>query len=171
MKHDTISLRRRHLMIAGLAGIAAPASLFAGQSGAATRRALWPLHERNAPAVAEPGAGGSGEKLVVSGRILRPDGKPLADATVDAWYAEASGDYAASATTDADGRFVFTTLAPSAYPGRPQHIHYRVSHKEHRTPLTQLHFAHTPGIPEDRVAQLQRDETGAWRAAFGLTLA
>lgn len=171
MKHVTISLRRRHLMIAGLAGIAAPASLFAGQSGAALHGAPQPLHERSALAVAEPGAGSSEEKLVVSGRILSPDGKPLAGATIDAWRADAKGDCVASVTTDADGRFMFTALAPAEYPGRAKHLLYRVSHKEYRTSVTQLHFAHAPGISGQGITRLHRDEAGVWRAAFGLTLA
>lgn len=194
MKRNTISLRRRHLVIAGLAGVAAPATLFAGQCSA----------PRNAPAVAELFASGNEgkDRLVVSGRIVgAPDGKPLAGATVEVWHADESGDYSAdhgkiargtpdspgsppcaSVTTDADGRFVFTTIAPAEYSGRPRHIRYRVSHQGHAMPVTQLYFAPARGVSDDRVAQLQRDDNfavaqlqrdnaGTWRATFGLTLA
>ena len=180
MKHNTISLRRRHLVLAGLAGVAAPATLFAGQCGGTLR---------NAPVVAELFASGSGgkDKLVVSGRILgAPDCKPLAGATVEVWHADANRDYraftrgkqddpgcvpCASVTTDADGRFMFTTIVSAEYPGHPRHINYRVTHQGHAMPVTQLYFARERGVPDDRVAQVHRDDAGTWRATFGLTLA
>ena len=127
----TISLRRRHLMIAGLAGAAAPLLAFAGRAGAC----------------------GAGGKLIVSGRILRPDRKPLAGATVEVWHAGAEGG-GIRVATDADGRFMFVTAV------LPRQVCYRVSHEGHETPVRQL-----------SLAQPQRDEKGAWRATFGLTLA
>ena len=140
-------------MIAGLAGMAVPGTLFAARSG-----------------------GGTGaEKLIVSGRILRADGKPLAGAKVEALNARAHGG--SSVTTDADGRFVFATLAPA---GNSPRIHYQVSHAEHGTLARQLYLGRAPGVGSkdvaqlqrgrENVAQLQRDEAGTWRAAFGLTL-
>ena len=163
MKHDATSLRRRHLLIAGLAGAAAPATILAWR-GSGT--------PQDAPAVAELSASGgaAGEKLVISGRILRPDRKPLAGATVEAWHAEATEERA-SVATDADGRFMFVTDMPAGDPGRPRPILYRVSHNGREMLATQLHFRREAGVPGDRVARLQRDETGAWRAAFGVTLA
>ena len=182
MKHDTrkvISLRRRHLMIAGLAGVAAPATVFAAQ------RSATPLA---APAAAELHASGSGreDRLVVSGRMVgAPDGKPIAGARLEAWHADANGEYigsrrgtqddsgsplSASVTTDADGRFMFTTIFPAGYSGRPPQLHYRVGHGGHETPVAQLHFARQRGISCNDAAHLQRDDAGTWRAAFGLVL-
>ena len=155
MKHTTISLRRRHLMIAGLAGLAAPGALFGAWSGGLTD---------NAQATAGTGAEGKG--LVISGRILGADGKPLAGATVDALNPGVDGIF--SAVTDADGRFMFTTPAPT---GRLRRIQYRVSHPEHGVIKRELYLGSTTGDAADNVAQLQRDEAGTWRASFGLTLA
>ena len=146
MKPSTISLRRRHLMMAGLAGAAAPSPLFAGQLS-----------------IAEIGAAESAPRLIVSGRILGgPDGKPLAGATVEAWHAGAAGD-AARATTDGDGRF-FTTIASADPSSRPRRIHYRVRHEGREMPVTQR-------ISDDLVANLRRDDAGAWRTTFALALA
>lgn len=146
MKPSTISLRRRHLMMAGLAGAAAPAPLFAGQL-----------------TVAEVGTTGSAPMLIVSGRILGgPDGKPLAGAAVEVWHSAANSGLA-SATTDGDGRF-FTMIAPADSSGRSRRIHYRVRHEGRETPVTQR-------ISGDLVANLRRDDAGAWRTTFGLTLA
>jgi protocatechuate 3,4-dioxygenase beta subunit len=162
MKHDTISLRRRHLMIAGLAGAAAPAITFGTQTNGV------PLDARDAGRIAAFSAGE--HKLVVSGRILRPDGAPLAGGTVEAWHVDADAAHA-SATTDADGRFMFTMTTTGKTSGRPQGIRYRVRHRGHDTPVTQLQFARSPGAPEGRVARLQRDDAGIWRASFGHSLA
>ena len=70
-----VSLRRRQVIIAGLGTVVAPAAFHA-------------LPERR-------------EKLILSGRILGSDGKPLAGATV-----AAGGAYT---VTDADGRFLVVT--------------------------------------------------------------
>jgi len=78
VKHDPISLRRRHLMIAGAVAIATPSAAFAGQSGNATDVAS--------------------ATMVISGRVLGPDGKPLAGAAIDA-----NNLPGVTATTDADG--------------------------------------------------------------------
>ena len=71
---------------------------------------------------------------------------------VEVWHEEA-GEHA-SAVTDADGRFMFATVMP------PRDIQCRVTHEGRSMPARRLHFA-----------QPQRDEKGAWRATFGLTLA
>ncbi len=166
MQHDTISLKRRQLMIAGIAGVSLPAFAFAGQSGGAPQVA---------PAATDLYSGDSGREggLVVSGRIVGPDGKPRTGAAVEAWQANAHGEATthASSITDGDGRFVISLTAPAAGSGRPQQIYYRVSHQGHATPVTPLHFARARGAAADRLAQLQRDESGIWRTTFGLTLA
>lgn len=167
MKHDTrnsFSLRRRHLLIAGCAGVAAPAALFAAQCNGTPG---------SAAAVNGFVASGieAGGKLVVSGRIVGADCKPLADAAVTAWHAGANPDSAVSVTTDADGRFMFTTTAPTGYRGGAPHINCRVGHGGREVHATQLYFAGGRGVSDSRIAQLQRDAAGTWRATFGLSLA
>ena len=134
MKSDNISLRRRHLMIAAVAGLAVPAGVFAASYDKA-------------------GTESAARPLIVSGRITDPDGKPVAGAMVAAAHA--------NATTDADGRFVFTTVADNARIDGPQSLDCRVSHSMHRTRDHRIDF---------RRASVQRDDAGAWRAAVGLQL-
>ena len=79
------------------------------------------------------GAGVTGEKLVVEGRIVDGDGKGVGDAVVEIWQANAHGRYAhpedtqdkpleagfkgfGRVPTDDDGRFVFTTIKPGRVP-------------------------------------------------------
>ena len=72
--------------------------------------------------------------------------------------------------TDAEGRYHFSTIVPAQYPGRPRHIHYRVSHAAHVTLVTQLYFGRERGVAEELVAALKRDDKGISRAVFDVTL-
>lgn len=137
-------------MIAGLAAAALPGTLFAARLGSATTGIAGP------PAAAA--------KLVVSGRLVDANGKPLAGAHIETLDGRA--DAAASVTTDADGRFVLTSLTPGA---SSPHLRYRVSHAQHATIVRQLELPRTPGAGGD--VALQRDAGGTWRAAIGVTLA
>ena len=130
------------------------------------------------------GSGGK-DRLLVSGHVLGTGCKPLAGALVEIWHADANGDYSgftrgkqddaacllrASIKTDAEGRYSFSTVAPAEYPGRPRHIHYRVSHTAHDTLVTQLYFARERGVSDDLVTTVQRDGKGVARATFDITL-
>jgi protocatechuate 3,4-dioxygenase beta subunit len=106
-----------------------------------------------------------GQVLNVMGRVLNLSGEPAREATVEVWQANAYGRYshpgdrnpvpldpyfegAAVLTTDADGRYRFTTIKPAAYPAgpnlmRPAHIHFQVSSKRDRL-VTQMYFDGDP---------------------------
>jgi protocatechuate 3,4-dioxygenase alpha subunit len=78
-------------------------------------------------------ADASGERIRVEGRVLDGDGKPISDAMIEIWQADAQGRYASPAdkralpnvsfkgfgrsATDADGRYGFDTIKPGAVPG------------------------------------------------------
>ena len=159
MKSSTVSLRRRQLMIAGLASAAAPTALFAAECSV--------THDPFAPpTVAEVSANPSGDKLIVSGRVVGGDCKPLFGAVVEAWH-DGSNERT-SATTDADGRFMLTT-AP-VVEGRLRPLRIRVSHGQRRL-VQQHYFTKAPGAPDETLSHLNRDDTGTWRTTLGLTLA
>lgn len=160
---NTISLRRRHLVIAGLMGAATPGAIFAAQCTGVNVPSGAPA----APEVAELLTSRTEEKLVVSGRIVGGDCKPLAGAVVVVWHADPKE--AVSATTDADGRFMLTTKTP--VDGPPDSFHIRVSHPERGTVLTQRYFPPSHSVSEDQVARFARDDAGTWRTTLGLTLA
>jgi len=153
MNSKKISLRRRQLVIAGLAGSAAPAlaSQFRGSGAAAD----------------ELSAVAADHDLVISGRVLARDGRALAGAAVDVWRANAPSG-AARAITDGDGRF-FAKVA-GARAARPQRIRYRVSAGGRTLASEELYFARGRAVAERRSGHLQRDETGTWRATFGISL-
>ncbi len=110
-----------------------------------------------------------GERIVVAGRVLDEDDRPVSDTVVEVWQANAAGRYAHRADThDASvdpnfsgagrvrtngaGRFRFVTIKPGAYPWqnhenawRPAHIHFSVFGPSFLTRLvTQMYF---PGDP------------------------
>lgn len=182
-----MSVRRRQLLVAGIAGLLGSRAL-AQQCRVTPRDQLGPFYTRNAPEQSDLCSSGSGGKarLIVSGRILgAPDCKPLAGALVEVWHADANGDYSeftrgkkddpacllrARLKTDAEGRYSYSTVVPAEYPGRPRHIHYRVSHTGHATLVTQLYFARERGVAEELVVPLQRDDKGVALANFNVVL-
>jgi protocatechuate 3,4-dioxygenase beta subunit len=160
VKPDTISLRRRHLMIAGLAGAAAPFTVFAGKHAVAPD-----------DVASLSGTNEGGGPMIVSGRILgASDAKPLAGAMVEVW-----SDYGCSnctrATTDADGRFMLTASAPAEHEGAPRRLHYRVTHNGHATPLRPLYLGGGAGAAEEFIAHVERDDHNILRASFGVSVA
>lgn len=184
-------MRRRQLLFASVAGCVATPTL-AQQCRVTPRDQLGPFYLRNAPEQNDLCVSGSGGKarLLVTGRVLGvPDCKPLAGALVEVWHADANGDYSgfnasargktddpqcllrASLQTDAGGRYSFSTIVPAEYPGRPRHIHYRVSHAAHATLVTQLYFERERGVAEALVAPITRDDKGVSRASFDIALA
>jgi len=110
-----------------------------------------------------------GERIVLSGRVVDGDGRPLPDTLIEIWQANAAGRYAHATDrhpapldpnfdgggrclTDAEGRYRFTTIKPGAYPWgnhhnawRPAHIHFSLFGRAfaHRL-VTQMYF---PGDP------------------------
>ena len=182
-------LRRRRLILAGIAWFAAPGAAIAQQCRVTPRDALGPFYKSGAPFQTELCASGrgGGEKLLVTGRVLgMPDCKPLAGALVEVWQADARGDYTlvtpgkkedekcllrASIRTDGEGRYAFTTILPGEYPGRPRHIHYRISHAGYTTLVTQLYFARESGVPDQLVVSTARNAQGVAQAVFDITLA
>ena len=80
------------------------------------------------------GTGVTGERIVITGRVLDADGQGVSDAVLELWQADAQGRYAhpedqqektaqpgfqgfGRVPTGEDGSFRFTTIKPGAVPG------------------------------------------------------
>lgn len=132
-----------------------------------------------------------GDVVEVHGQVLDTDGKPVADALVDVWQANAHGRYAherdpntapldpnfqgwARLTTDAEGRFRVRTIKPGAYPvadgwSRPPHIHFKVARRGFHELTTQMYFAGDPLNDVDRLLlDVPESERAALIVAFAL---
>jgi protocatechuate 3,4-dioxygenase beta subunit len=123
-----------------------------------------------------------GERIVVTGRVLDDEGKPLRGVLVEVWQANACGRYrhevdrhpapldpnfsgAGRCLTDDDGRYRFVTVKPGAYPWgnhenawRPAHIHFSVFGRTFTQRLvTQMYFPGDPLFPYDPIFNSVRD--------------
>ncbi len=92
-------------------------------------------------------SGMSGTKLILSGYVFTADCKPVANARVDFWQADADGQYDNAGyklrgyqLTDANGRYELETVIPGLYPGRTRHIHVKVSAPNGPVLTTQVYF-------------------------------
>ena len=119
-----------------------------------------------------------GERIIVTGRVLDGDGRPVRDSLIEIWQANAAGRYthhldrhpapldpnfsgAGRCLTDSEGRYSFTTIKPGAYPWknhdnawRPAHIHLSLFGPAFRTRLiTQMYFPGDPLFEQDPIFQ------------------
>jgi protocatechuate 3,4-dioxygenase beta subunit len=123
-----------------------------------------------------------GERIIVSGRVLDENGRPVPDALIEIWQANAAGRYLhkrdqhnapldanfsgeGRTVTDAHGRYQFMTVKPGAYPWgnhfngwRPQHIHFSLFGRAYATRLvTQMYFPGDPLLDFDPIFQCVPD--------------
>jgi protocatechuate 3,4-dioxygenase beta subunit len=138
-----------------------------------------------------------GERIIVTGRLLEEDGRPVRNALIEIWQANAAGRYrhvgdqhpapldpnfagAGRTLTDDEGRYQFITVKPGAYPWlnhpnawRPAHIHFSVFGRSFSSRLvTQMYFPGDPLFEFDPIFQSVRDERARARlvADFDLEL-
>jgi protocatechuate 3,4-dioxygenase beta subunit len=132
-------------------------------------KALSPLPEGNDLTVGPGGKQSEGEKISLSGRVMNTAGQVLPGIRVEIWQVDARGHYVVekaadkdpdfagygAVSTDAVGRYAFTTIRPRGYARygglikRAAHIHVRVS-GEGLTPFaTEVWFAGDPGNERD----------------------
>lgn len=138
-----------------------------------------------------------GERIIVEGRVIDEDGRPVRDSLVELWQANAAGRYshrvdqhdapldpnftgAGRAITDADGRYRFLTIKPGAYPWlnhtnawRPAHIHFSLWGPSFLTRLvTQMYFPGDPLLALDPIYNSVPDPRGRERliSRFDLSL-
>jgi protocatechuate 3,4-dioxygenase beta subunit len=142
-----------------------------------------------------PGGEPQGERIIVSGRVVDEDGRPLPHVLVEVWQANAAGRYrhsrddhpapldpfftgAGRSETDAEGRYSFTTIKPGAYPWRnhpnawrPAHIHFSIFGRSFLTRLiTQMYFPNDPLFPYDPMLQSIPDERARQRMVSSFDL-
>ena len=117
-----------------------------------------------------------GERIIVSGRVLDSDGRPIPDTLVEIWQANAAGRYkhqvddhqapldpnfdgSGRCVTDSQGRYRFITIKPGSYPWRnhpnawrPSHIHFSLLGRAFTQRLvTQMYFPGDPLFAQDPI--------------------
>jgi protocatechuate 3,4-dioxygenase beta subunit len=129
-----------------------------------------------------------GERIIVTGRVLDGDGRPVRHTLVEVWQANASGRYvdvaddhqapldpnftgAGRCLTDAEGQYRFVTVKPGAYPWRnhenawrPAHIHFSLFGPALTSRLvSQMYFPGDPLMPFDPILNSIPDPRGRER--------
>jgi protocatechuate 3,4-dioxygenase, beta subunit len=124
-----------------------------------------------------------GERIIVTGRVLDENAKPVPNTLVEIWQANAAGRYphkndnhdapldpnfsgAGRTLTDDQGRYKFITIRPGEYPWRnhynawrPAHIHFSLFGPAFCTRIvTQMYFPGDPLLPYDPMFTCVPDE-------------
>jgi protocatechuate 3,4-dioxygenase beta subunit len=122
------------------------------------------------------GGEAQGQRIVVHGRVLDGDEKPVPHTLLEVWQANAGGRYRHTGdnwpapldpffnglgrcVTDANGHYSFTTIKPGAYPWmnhdnawRPAHIHFSLFGTAFTQRLvTQMYFPDDPMFFQDPI--------------------
>ena len=136
-----------------------------------------------------------GERMILTGRVLDDNGRPVSQALLEIWQANAAGRYlhvkdqhpapldpnftgAGRTLTDENGCYRFVTIKPGAYPWlnhynawRPAHIHFSIFGRAFATRLvTQMYFPGDPLCAIDPIFQSVRDEEAQQRLIARLDL-
>jgi protocatechuate 3,4-dioxygenase beta subunit len=124
-----------------------------------------------------------GERIIVSGRVLDENGKPVRNTVVEVWQCNAAGRYlhkgdqhdapldpnfkgTGQVLTDEHGRYRFKTIKPGSYPWRnhynawrPAHIHFSL-HGDGigQRLVTQMYFPGDPMLAYDPIYNCVEDE-------------
>jgi protocatechuate 3,4-dioxygenase beta subunit len=129
-----------------------------------------------------------GQRIIVHGRVLDADARPVPDALIDIWQANSAGRYhhvrdnwpapldpnftgCGRTVTDSQGRYRFTTIRPGAYPWknhpnawRPAHIHFSLFGRAFTQRLvTQMYFPDDQLFFQDPIFNSVRDERARQR--------
>ena len=129
-----------------------------------------------------------GERIIVTGRVLDTNGRPIPRTLVEIWQANSAGRYvhkkdqhpapldpnftgAGRTLTDENGAYRFVTIKPGAYPWfnhynawRPAHIHFSIFGRAFITRLvTQMYFPGDPLFAFDPIFQSIPDERARQR--------
>ena len=124
-----------------------------------------------------------GERIIVGGRVVDEDARPVRRTLIEIWQANASGRYlhkmdqhdapldpnftgCGHTLTDDEGNYRFVTIKPGAYPWknhhnawRPAHIHFSVFGPAIATRLvTQMYFPGDPLLATDPIFNCTADE-------------
>jgi protocatechuate 3,4-dioxygenase beta subunit len=129
-----------------------------------------------------------GERIVVSGRLLDENSKPVANALIELWQCNAAGRYRhvvddhnapldpnftgwGRVLTDAQGNYRFVTIKPGAYPWRnhynawrPAHLHFSIfGIGLVQRLVTQMYFPGDPLLAYDPMYNSIPDDTARSR--------
>jgi len=184
--HMSDERRQEFILLSDILGVSTLKDLINNRkpAGLTEWSILGPFYRTGAadlPLGASIAEGVAGEPIVMSGRVLKPDGTPLAGALLDVWQSDAEGFYdlqKVDATqmllrgrfrANDKGEYWFRTIKPSFYPipedgpvgkllrasgrhpFRPAHIHFQLSADGYKLLTTELYLRDDPYLDSDAV--------------------
>lgn len=176
--------RNEFVLFSDILGISSLVDMIHSSEDATPSSVLGPFHVLGAPDLPVGGdmrANNEGDAVVVSGKVMNTENAPLEGAMLEIWQTADNGLYSgqdseqpeynlrARMATDADGRYLFSTIRPAPYtvpddgpagellkatgrhPWRPSHLHFIVSAPGHKTLVTEVFPSDDPYLDEDAV--------------------
>ncbi len=196
--------RNEFILTSDVLGLSSLVDMLQSDGGGTERSALGPFHAEGSPLLAVGGdlkRDNDGEPMLVRGRVMDADGRPIARAQLDFWQAAINGLYwqqdAAQdphnlrfrMITGDDGAYAFTTVRPAPYTvpydgpvgdllraggrhaWRPAHFHFIVSAEGCKALTTEVFFADDRYIDEDAVFGVRESLLVQTQLATDTTLA
>ena len=153
--------RHEFILLSDVLGLSSLVDMLHSDARGTSSSVLGPFHIAGSPSLAFGGdmkRDYDGQVLLACGRVTDTDGNPVAGAELDIWQTAPNGLYSSQdpeqdtysfhglQTTDADGRYGFTTVKPVSYtvptdgpvgaildatgrhPWRPSHLHLSLIH-------------------------------------------
>ncbi len=136
-----------------------------------------------------------GERIIVAGRVIDEDRRPVSNTLIELWQCNAAGRYfhrrdnhpapldpnftgAGRTMTDSNGNYRFVTIKPGAYPWgnhsnawRPAHIHFSLFGPCFITRMiTQMYFPGDPLLADDPIYHSIPEEQARQRLIAGFDL-
>lgn len=182
--------RNEFVLLSDVLGLSSLVDMVHSRPEATSSSVLGPFHVSNAPDLPIGGdmrRDFGGEVLLVTGQVRDTAGAPIPHATIDIWQTAPNGLYSSQdpdqdihsfhglMTTDAEGRYAFTTVKPVSYtvptdgpvgeiltaagrhPWRPSHLHYIVAAEGFRTLVTEVFPDDDPYLDQDTVFGVRDD--------------
>ena len=182
--------RNEFVLLSDVVGLSSLVDLIDSRPGGTSSSVLGPFHIGGAPVLA---VGGDMRRdfdapvLLVEGRVLDPNGRPIRGATVDIWQTAPNGLYSSQdpeqdtfsfhglQTVGEDGRYAFTTVRPVEYtvpsdgpvgdilracgrhPWRPSHLHFIAEAEGFRRLVTEVFPEDDPYLDQDTVFGVRED--------------
>ena len=149
----------------------------AGAKGAAALKptpgnTLGPYYKSGAPKrerLIEQAAAGA-VPLLVAGRVVNTDGRPLPNARVEVFHADQAGEYdlegfryRGEIPVGPYGEYRFESVMPGHYGGRARHVHSVITAPGHSQLVTQLYFENDPYFRGNPDANYTRDSLVRYR--------
>ena len=182
--------RHEFVLLSDIFGLSSLVDMLHTNPAATSSSVLGPFHVTGSPPLAygaDMKRGYAGEVLLAKGQVTDTEGNPIEGAEIDIWQTAPNGLYSSQdpdqdtysfhgiQTTDAHGRYGFTTVKPVSYEvptdgpageilraagrhaWRPSHLHYIITAKGYRPLVTEIFPDDDPYLDQDTVFGVRED--------------